>query len=61
MTDRDECRAHACTTPPGTQDRDDYNSRLFCSVQCETKHDKLRDEARDAKMAAERDMRNRYE
>jgi hypothetical protein len=43
---RDTCRRPTCDNEPGEQDRDDYNARLFCSVQCEVKHDHIKDDAR---------------
>jgi len=45
---RDTCKMPSCDSEPGAQDRDDYNDRRFCSVQCETKHDHLKADARDA-------------
>lgn len=54
---RDECRASGCDNEPGEQtDRSDYNSRLFCSVRCQTKHEHIRADARDA----QRDERERH-
>jgi hypothetical protein len=39
---RDTCRYPSCSREPGQQDRDDYRSRRFCSVQCETKFDHIK-------------------
>ena len=39
---RDTCRLPSCDREPGEQDRDDYRSRSFCSVQCETKYEHAR-------------------
>jgi len=44
----DECRYPNCTTSRGHQDRDDYNARLYCSIQCETKHEHVKADARDS-------------
>jgi hypothetical protein len=52
---RDTCRYGTCTNDPGAQDRDDYNARLFCSIQCETKHDHIKADARDARRDAQPD------
>lgn len=53
MAMSEECRAPSCTTPPGEQARDDYNARLFCSIECETKFDHLKADAADARRDAE--------
>lgn len=46
---RDTCKMPNCDREPGAQDgRDDYRTRKFCSVQCETKYEHLRADARDA-------------
>jgi len=42
------CKRSTCSQPAGMQDRDDYRSR-FCSVQCETKHEHVKADARDAR------------
>jgi len=44
---RDTCRYPSCSNTPGAQDRDDYKS-VFCSIQCETKWDHIKADARDA-------------
>jgi len=49
MTDRDTCRRHGCDRDPGQQDRADYSARRFCSVQCQTKHEHIKADARDAR------------
>lgn len=49
---RDSCRLPGCDRTPGEQDREDYRSRSFCSVQCEVKYDHLKADAEDAKRAA---------
>lgn len=41
------CKRSTCSKPAGMQDRDDYRTR-FCSVQCETKHEHIKADARDA-------------
>lgn len=46
---RDTCRLPTCDNSPGEQDRDDYNSRKFCSVQCEVKFDHIKADADDAR------------
>lgn len=51
---QDTCRRSNCTNPTGQQDRDDYNQRRYCSVQCETKHEHIKADARDAHRDAER-------
>jgi len=48
---RDTCRLPTCDNSPGEQDRDDYNSRMFCSVRCELKYDHIKADARDAERA----------
>jgi len=50
---RDTCRRTTCDREPGAQDRDDYNARKFCSVQCMVKFEHTRADARDAQRAAE--------
>lgn len=42
-----------CSWPVGTQDRDDYRARSFCSIECETKWNHVKDDARDARAAVE--------
>ena len=55
MTSRDTCRYPSCDRAPGQQDREDYNARRFCSIQCETAHEHIVADARDALRAAERE------
>ncbi|AFH22142.1 hypothetical protein OSG_eHP18_00160 [environmental Halophage eHP-18] len=45
----DECKYPSCSREVGQQDRDDYRARSFCSVQCETKHEHIKADARDAR------------
>ena len=49
----DTCRMPNCTNPTGQQDRDDYRTTRFCSVQCDTKYDHLKADARDARREPE--------
>lgn len=49
------CRAYGCDNKPGEQDRDDYNTRKYCSVQCQTKHEHIKEDAKQAQMDAERE------
>jgi len=53
---RDTCRAYSCDNEPGTQDRDDYDSSRYCSIQCQTKDEKRRQEAREAKRSEPADF-----
>jgi hypothetical protein len=46
---RDTCRMPSCNNDPGQQDRDDYRSGRFCSIQCETKFEHIKADARDAR------------
>lgn len=46
-----DCRYLTCDNPRGMQDRDDYRSNTFCSVQCELKHEHVKADARDARRA----------
>lgn len=52
---RDECRLPGCTNPPGESDDDGYRTRMFCSPGCDVKYDHLKDDARDARLAAAED------
>ena len=52
---RATCRNHGCGRAPGQQDREDYNARRFCSIQCETAHEHIVADARDARRAAQRE------
>ena len=54
---RDTCRYPSCDRTPGQQDRDDYSARRFCSVQCQTKYDHVKADARDAARDAQPDER----
>lgn len=45
---RETCKRSTCDNEPGQQDRDDYRSGKFCSIQCETKHEHVKADARDA-------------
>ncbi len=51
---RDTCRYPTCDRRPGEQDRDDYRSSSFCSVQCEVKYEHIKADARDAQRAERR-------
>jgi len=53
---RDTCRAYSCDNEPGEQDRDDYDDRRYCSVQCQTKDEKRRHEAREVRRSEPADM-----
>lgn len=46
-----ECRKPGCTNPRGNQDRTDYRTRMFCSVQCDVSYDHVKSDARDAQRA----------
>lgn len=48
---RTECKMVGCDRTPGEQDRDDYQTRFFCSVQHEVKYDHLKADAKDARRA----------
>jgi len=47
----DTCKRSTCSNPVGQQDRDDYRSGSFCSVQCEVKYEHVKADARDARRA----------
>lgn len=47
------CKRPTCDNPVGKQDRGDYRSNSFCSVQCEVKHDHIKQDAKDAKRSME--------
>jgi endogenous inhibitor of DNA gyrase (YacG/DUF329 family) len=42
------CKYPTCTNDVGQQDRDDYKHRTFCSIQCQTKLEHIKMDARDA-------------
>jgi len=48
---RDTCRYPSCDRDPGQEDRDDYRSGRFCSVAHQLKHEHIKADARDARMA----------
>jgi len=48
-----ECNLPVCTNSVGLQDRDDYRDSLYCSIQCETKHEHLKMDAQDAQRAVD--------
>lgn len=50
---RDTCRMPNCQNEPGSQDRDDYRTTRFCSVECDVKYDHLKADARDARREPE--------
>ena len=50
-----ECKRSTCSNPVGQQDRDDYRDSTFCSIQCETKHEHIKQDAEDAKRAMEQE------
>jgi hypothetical protein len=54
---RNECKMPGCDRAPGEQDRDDYRTRFFCSVQHEVKYDHLKADAEDARAAAQEGRR----
>jgi len=55
------CRLPDCDRTPGEQEREDYLSTSFCSVQCEVKYDHIKADARDAKRAErEREVREQW-
>jgi len=45
---RDTCRRSTCSNP--TRDATGYEGR-FCSTECELKHEHVKADARDARMA----------
>ena len=51
-----DCRRYGCSREAGTQERDDYR-RVFCSVECETKHEHIMADAREARAGHERQYR----
>lgn len=53
MSDREECRNLSCSNGA----RDDGSSGRFCSTACETKHDHIRADAREARRDDERAAR----
>lgn len=55
------CKYPPCDNPVGQQDREDYRSRSFCSVQCEVKHDHIKQDAKDAKRSVEHESRGELE
>lgn len=50
MTRCDTCRYPSCDRSPGQQDRDDYRAGRFCSIQCETRFEHVRADAREARL-----------
>lgn len=52
---RDECRMPSCSSAPGSQDdREDYRTGRFCSVQHDVLYSKRKQDARNAAMEAGR-------
>ena len=47
---RDTCKMPNCDREPGEQDRDDYRTSRFCSVECDVKYDHLKADARHDRM-----------
>jgi len=47
------CKVPTCSNEVGQQDRDDYRKTRFCSVMCDVRYDKLKQEAKEAKISAE--------
>jgi len=45
---RDTCRYPTCDNEPGQQDREDYNATRYCSIQCQTKYEHIKADAKDA-------------
>lgn len=48
----DTCRLPGCENAPGEQDRDDYRTRSFCSVQHDVKYEHVRADAAQAEREA---------
>lgn len=48
------CKYPTCNNETGQQDRDDYRSSRFCSIQCETKYEHVKADARDARFDEQR-------
>jgi len=47
------CKYPSCSNEVGQQDRDDYKRSTFCSVQCMTKYEHVKADARDAQRSVE--------
>lgn len=45
------CKYPTCSNPVGQQDREDYRSNKFCSIQCDVTHDKRKMEAKEARLS----------
>jgi hypothetical protein len=54
MSDRDECRNLSCSNEARSGGN---SSRQFCSTACETKHEHIRADAREARRDDERQAR----
>lgn len=52
-----ECNYPQCDREVGTQDRDDYNTRKYCSIQHETKWEHVKADAKEAKRDEEREVK----
>jgi len=57
MSENTTCKRPTCSNPVGQQDRDDYRSGKFCSIQCEVKHEHVKADARDARHAEREEAR----
>jgi len=44
----DTCRYPSCSNAPGEQEREDYDARRYCSIECQTKWSHIKADARDA-------------
>jgi len=47
---RDTCKMPNCDREPGEQDREDYRTGQFCSVQCDVKYDHIKADVRHDRM-----------
>ena len=47
---RDTCKMPNCDREPGEQDRDDYRTSRFCSVECDVKYDHIMSDVRHDRM-----------
>jgi len=45
------CKYPTCSNDVGQQDRDDYQRRFYCSIQCQTKLEHIKMDAKDAQRA----------
>lgn len=48
-----ECKYPSCHRERGEQDDRNYHENKFCSIQCQTKYEHVKADARDARRAEE--------